>query len=53
MALGDKENTISWLEKDLADHSNWITQLFIDEVFDPVRNEPRVQAIFRATGQIR
>jgi serine/threonine-protein kinase len=51
VGLGERDSAIAWLQRDLADRSVWITQLYTDPTFEPIRSDPRVAAIFRATGQ--
>ena len=47
LALGDKDQAIEWLRKDYADRGNWMNQLKVDPVMDPLRSDPRFQALLR------
>jgi tetratricopeptide (TPR) repeat protein len=47
LALGDKDQAIQWLRKDYADRGNWMNQLKVDPVMDPLRSDPRFQALMR------
>jgi TolB-like protein/DNA-binding winged helix-turn-helix (wHTH) protein/Tfp pilus assembly protein PilF len=41
LGLGDKEESLHWLQVSLEHHSNVITTLKVDPIYDPLRNEPR------------
>jgi adenylate cyclase len=41
LGLGDKEKSLHWLQVSLEHHSNLITTLKVDPIFDPLRNDPR------------
>jgi adenylate cyclase len=45
LGLGDKEKTLGWLEKCYQEQDGICWQLKIDQRYDPVRNEPRFQAL--------
>jgi tetratricopeptide (TPR) repeat protein len=47
VALGDNDQAIEWLRKDYEARSNWITQLKIDPVMDPLRKDPRFKQLMR------
>jgi serine/threonine protein kinase len=47
LGLGDREQTLSWLEKVAEARSEWLCKFFVDPVLDPVRSEPRFQALLR------
>jgi tetratricopeptide (TPR) repeat protein len=47
LALGDKEQAIAWLNKDYEAKGNWLTQLKVDPVMDPLRSDPRFQTLMR------
>jgi tetratricopeptide (TPR) repeat protein len=53
MALGEKEQSIAWLEKAYSQHSNLLTTLKVDPVFDPLRGDPRFQNLLRRVGLTR
>jgi hypothetical protein len=39
--LGEKDQTFSWLEKAYKGRSTWLILLNVDQLWDPVRNDPR------------
>ena len=47
VALGDSDRAIEWLRKDYADRGNWMNQLKVDPVMDPLRSDPRFQRLMR------
>ena len=47
LALGDKDQAIQWLTKEYEDKGNWMNQLKVDPVMDPLRSDPRFQALMR------
>jgi tetratricopeptide (TPR) repeat protein len=47
VALGDKDQAIEWLKKEYQDRGNWMTQLKVDPVMDPLRSDPRFQDLMR------
>lgn len=47
VALGDKEQAIEWLTKEYEERGNWMTQLKVDPVMDPLRSDPRFEALMR------
>jgi len=47
VALGDKDQAFKWLGKSYADHDNWLAQLQVDPVMDPLRSDPRFQELLR------
>ena len=50
--LGEREETLTWLEKAYQQHSPMMTWLKVDARFDNVRNEPRFQDLMRRVGLI-
>jgi hypothetical protein len=50
--LGERKNTISWLEKAYQQHSPMMTWLKVDARFDDVRNDPAFQDLMRRVGLI-
>jgi tetratricopeptide (TPR) repeat protein len=48
--LRDKELTLSWLEKALADRSNETTNLKVNPTYDFVRGDPRFQRLLDRVG---
>ena len=50
-ALGEKEQTLEWLERAYEDRSGWLALwLKVDPRFDRLRSEPRFQNILRRVG---
>jgi len=47
LALGDKDQAIEWLKKDYEVQDNWMNQLKVDPVMDPLRSDPRFQVLLR------
>jgi TolB-like protein/Tfp pilus assembly protein PilF len=47
LGLGDKEQAFFWLEKAYAEHSNMIVPLKVEPMYDPLRGDPRFQAMLR------
>ena len=47
LALGDKGEAIEWLRKDYRERGNWMTQLKVDPVMDPLRSDPRFEELMR------
>jgi hypothetical protein len=43
--MGDREQTIAWLEKSLIAGDPDLCSLNVDPLFDPIRNDPRCQRI--------
>jgi len=48
--LGDKEQTLSWLEKAYREHDAYVVYLKIDPQFDSFRSEARVVDLMRRIG---
>jgi TolB-like protein/DNA-binding winged helix-turn-helix (wHTH) protein/Tfp pilus assembly protein PilF len=53
IALGDKSEAFADLEKSYAQHSNVLTSLKVDPVFDPLRSDPRFQQLLLRVGLAR
>ncbi len=47
LALGDRDQAIEWLKKDHEVKDNWMNQLKVDPVMDPLRSDPRFQVLLR------
>ena len=47
LALGDKDQAIQWLRKEYHDRGNWMNQLKVDPVMDPLRSDPRFEELMR------
>ena len=50
LGFGINDEALKWLEKACDEHSPTITALKVDPVYDPVRQEPRFQALLRRIG---
>jgi TolB-like protein/Tfp pilus assembly protein PilF len=48
--LGDKEQTLEWLEKAYEKHSDYLVRLKVDPLFDGLRSEPRFESLLRRIG---
>jgi TolB-like protein/Tfp pilus assembly protein PilF len=47
LALDDKHQAMDWLEKAYEDRNWWMPWLRVEPRFDPLRSEPRFQALLR------
>jgi tetratricopeptide (TPR) repeat protein len=47
MGVGDRTQSMTFLEKGLADRSDWMPQLKFEPEFDLMRDDPRFQALLR------
>jgi TolB-like protein/DNA-binding winged helix-turn-helix (wHTH) protein/lipoprotein NlpI len=50
LGMGHREEALRWLEKAYEQHSNAMTTLKVEPVYDAVRNEPRFQELMRRVG---
>ena len=50
LGTGDNDQAIAWLEKAFAQHSNGLTGLKVDPIYDPLRGDPRFQNLLRRVG---
>nr|MBA3556053.1 protein kinase [Gemmatimonadales bacterium] len=48
--LGDKERALDWLETAYADRSTWMNLTKVHPELDPLRGEPRFQALLQQVG---
>jgi TolB-like protein/DNA-binding winged helix-turn-helix (wHTH) protein/Tfp pilus assembly protein PilF len=53
IGIGNNDQAIAWLEKAFAQHSNGLTGLKVDPVYDPLRDDPRFQNLLRRVGLIQ
>lgn len=47
VALDDKDQAIDWLKKDFKERGNWMNQLKVDPVMNPLRSDPRFKDLMR------
>jgi hypothetical protein len=50
LGMGDKAKTLDWLEKAYAQHSNTMTTLKVDPIFDRLRGDPHFEDLVRRVG---
>ena len=50
LGLGEKEQALSFLDRCLAERTNWLVWLLKDPRWDPMRSEPRFLDIVRKVG---
>jgi TolB-like protein/DNA-binding winged helix-turn-helix (wHTH) protein/Flp pilus assembly protein TadD len=50
IGAGDKDQAMVWLNKAYAHHSNALTGLKSDPIYDPLRSDPRFQDLLRRVG---
>src|ERR1051326_6600404 len=50
LGLGDKEKVLEGLEKSYQDQDGVCWQLKLDQLYDPLRNEPRFQVLLKKVG---
>jgi hypothetical protein len=48
--MADKDQTFAWLEKAYSLHSNVLTTLKVDPMYDELRSDPRFQSLLRRVG---
>src|SRR6266516_4279053 len=48
--VGDKDSTMTWLERAYAEHPSELTSLKVDPAWDLVRSEPRFQRLLERVG---
>jgi tetratricopeptide (TPR) repeat protein len=47
LGLGDRERALDFLEQAYSNNSQWMPYLRGDRTFDPIRSEPRFQALLK------
>jgi serine/threonine-protein kinase len=47
LGIGDKDKALTWLERGCEDHDGWALDYKVIAFFDPLRSEPRFQAVLR------
>jgi eukaryotic-like serine/threonine-protein kinase len=50
MGLGAKDEAFAWLKKALEHHSQWLSEIGVDPLFDSLRSDPRFTALLRDIG---
>jgi TolB-like protein/DNA-binding winged helix-turn-helix (wHTH) protein/Tfp pilus assembly protein PilF len=50
LGIGDNEQALAWLEKSYTQHSNSLTTLKVEPVYDRLRGDPRFQELTRRVG---
>jgi TolB-like protein/DNA-binding winged helix-turn-helix (wHTH) protein/Flp pilus assembly protein TadD len=50
LGMGHQEEGLRWLEKAYEQHSNAMTMLKVEPIYDPVRDDARFQALLRRVG---
>ena len=48
--LGERDSALSWMEKGIDEHAGWLEFIKIDPRYDPLRGDPRFQAVQRRVG---
>jgi len=51
IGLGDKASAFAFLDKAYAERSEWMMQLNVEPEFDPLRSDPRFQALLRRVAE--
>jgi TolB-like protein/DNA-binding winged helix-turn-helix (wHTH) protein/Flp pilus assembly protein TadD len=49
-AVGQRDQTIALLQQAVAGHSNVVTSIKVDPMYDPLRSDPRFQELLRRVG---
>lgn len=52
VGMGNKDQAFAWLEKAYTQHSNAMTTLKVDPLYDPLRDDPRFQNLLRRVGLV-
>jgi TolB-like protein/DNA-binding winged helix-turn-helix (wHTH) protein/Tfp pilus assembly protein PilF len=50
IGMGNKDEAFVWLEKAYAQHSNAMSSLKVNPIYDPLRGDPRFQDLLRRVG---
>ncbi len=45
--MDDREKTFEWLEKAFQERSSWLYFIKVDPIWDPLRDDPRLNALFK------
>jgi tetratricopeptide (TPR) repeat protein len=47
LGLGENSQAIDWLEKAYEERSTWMGWLKVEPIYDPIRSDPRFQALYQ------
>jgi serine/threonine protein kinase/Flp pilus assembly protein TadD len=47
IGLGEKDQAFAWLERAVEDRSEWLCKIRVDPVVDPLRSDPRFDALLQ------
>ena len=50
VGMDNKDEAFAWLEKAYSEHSNTLTALKVDPIYDPLRGDPRFQNLLHRVG---
>ncbi len=50
VGVDNKDEAFAWLQKAYLEHSNALTGLKVDPIYDPLRSDPRFRALLRRIG---
>jgi serine/threonine-protein kinase len=50
LGLGDKQQTLAWLNRSFEERANWLFWLLADPRWDPMRSDPGFQEVVRKVG---
>ncbi|MGH7632010.1 MAG: tetratricopeptide repeat protein, partial [Gemmatimonadales bacterium] len=50
IALGDTDEAFQWIERAFAERRGWLAYLRVEPIFDPIRGDPRFQALLDRMG---
>jgi hypothetical protein len=50
LVTGNRDLALDWLEKSYLHHDYWMLYIHVDPEYDPVRSDPRFQAIIHRLG---
>jgi hypothetical protein len=53
VGIGDEDQAFAWLEKSVAAHPPGLVTLKVHPVSDPIRSDPRFNALLQRTGLAR
>ena len=50
LGLGDVERALDWTERCFGERRGWLAYLRVNPIFDPLRGDPRFEALTRRMG---